>query len=454
MTEQFRRQRKMMLILPLVVAPLLVLVFHGLGGGAGVAKHETGPSRKGLNMSLPEAHFDPKKKALNKLGFYSQADRDSLKMLESRKQDPYYTGVAPTPAPVPGGGWLNRLGPDSASQRLRASGSGRGMAVQGLRSDEPNEQADNLLSKLNELKGVLNRQTSAQGLPALPGSGSRIGGSGEATGSPLSSLPGLGSALSPGKGPGDPDLDKLTGMLDKIIRIQHPGEVQGDTATPGHQDRTVAQIGRALNEDGVGTMADEERWNVGGQSRKPDPGVGTDSGGVIPGSGFMELDDAVASGAEGDNLVEAMIAQDQTLVSGESVQLRLSQETVVGGVTIPVGTLLTGKSSLSGERLQVQVSSIRVGNRSVPVSLEVVDLDGVPGIREQGSINRDVAKESADEAVNTLGVTSLDPSLGGQAAAAGLQAAKTLLSRKAKLVRVSVPAGYKVFLRNTKSNRN
>jgi len=450
MTEQFRRQRKMMLILPLIVAPLLVLVFHGLGGGAGVAKRETGPSRKGLNMSLPEAHFDPKKKALNKLGFYSQADRDSLKMLESRKQDPYYTGVAP--APAPGSGWLNRLGPDSARLRARANGSGRGLSVQGLRSDDPNEQADNLLSKLNELKGVLNRQTSAQGLPTLPGSGSRISGGGEATG--LSSLPGLGGTLSPGKGPGDPDLDKLTGMLDKIIRIQHPGEAHGDTATPGQQDRTVAQLGRGQNEDGVGTMADEERWNVGGQNRKPDPGVGTDSGGVIPGSGFMELDDAVASDAEGDNLVEAMIAHDQTLVSGESVQLRLSQETVVGGVTIPAGTLLTGKSSLSGERLQVQVSSIRVGNRSVPVSLEVVDLDGVPGIREQGSINRDVAKESADEAVNTLGVTSLDPSLGGQAAAAGLQAAKTLLSRKAKLVRVSVPAGYKVFLRNTKSNRN
>jgi len=112
---------------------------------------------------------------------------------------------------------------------------------------------------------------------------------------------------------------------------------------------------------------------------------------------------------------------------------------------------MTGKASLSGERLMIMVSSIRVGNGVVPVSLEVIDMDGVAGIREQGSINRDVSKESADEAIGSPGVTSLDPSLGGQAAAAGLQAAKTLLSRKVRLVRVSLPAGYRVLLRNTKS---
>jgi hypothetical protein len=112
---------------------------------------------------------------------------------------------------------------------------------------------------------------------------------------------------------------------------------------------------------------------------------------------------------------------------------------------------MTGKASLSGERLMVVVSSIRVGNGVVPASLEVIDMDGVARIRENGSINRDVSKESADEAIGSLGVTSLDPSLGGQAAAAGLQAAKTLLSRKVRLVRVSLPAGYRVLLRNTKS---
>jgi len=97
------------------------------------------------------------------------------------------------------------------------------------------------------------------------------------------------------------------------------------------------------------------------------------------------------------------------------------------------------------------VTSIREGNGVMPVSLEVFDLDGMSGVRVPGAINRDVSKQSADEAINTLGVAPVDASVGGQATAAGLQAAKTLLSRKVRLVRVSLKAGYRVLLKNTKT---
>ena len=42
----------------------------------------------------------------------------------------------------------------------------------------------------------------------------------------------------------------------------------------------------------------------------------------------------------------------------------------------------------------------------------------------------------------------MDPSLKAQAAAAGISAAKTLLSRKVKQVKVMVKAGYKVLLKD------
>jgi hypothetical protein len=112
---------------------------------------------------------------------------------------------------------------------------------------------------------------------------------------------------------------------------------------------------------------------------------------------------------------------------------------------------LYGVASLSGERLTVHVSSIRVGQAIVPVSLDVYDLDGLAGIRVPGAISRDVSKASADEALSGLGLASLDPSLGAQAASAGFQFAKSLASRKVRLVRVTVPAGYRVLLKNTKS---
>jgi hypothetical protein len=45
-------------------------------------------------------------------------------------------------------------------------------------------------------------------------------------------------------------------------------------------------------------------------------------------------------------------------------------------------------------------------------------------------------------------LTSMDPSFKAQAAATGINAAKSLLSKKVKQVKVLVKAGYKVLLRD------
>jgi hypothetical protein len=71
-----------------------------------------------------------------------------------------------------------------------------------------------------------------------------------------------------------------------------------------------------------------------------------------------------------------------------------------------------------------------------------------------GALTRDVSKQSADEALSGLGIASVDQNLSAQAASAGLQFAKTLASRKVRLVRVSLPAGYRVLLRNSKLNNH
>jgi hypothetical protein len=77
-------------------------------------------------------------------------------------------------------------------------------------------------------------------------------------------------------------------------------------------------------------------------------------------------------------------------------------------------------------------------------------MDGIDGIYVPGAITRDVAKGSAERAVQGININTLDPSLGAQAASASIEAAKTLLSRKAKLVKVTVKAGYQVLLQDEK----
>ena len=113
----------------------------------------------------------------------------------------------------------------------------------------------------------------------------------------------------------------------------------------------------------------------------------------------------------------------------------------------PKDNFVFGTSSLNGERLEIEIHSIRYNNSLFPVNMEVYDMDGLPGIYIPGAITRDVAKQSADNGVQTMDMTSLDPTLKAQAATAGINAAKTLLSKKAKLVRVFVKAGYKILFK-------
>jgi conjugative transposon TraM protein len=148
------------------------------------------------------------------------------------------------------------------------------------------------------------------------------------------------------------------------------------------------------------------------------------------------------------NAMEAIIASNQTIVNGAVVNFRLLQEVFINGERIPANTSVAGIASLDGERLNVEIHSIRSGNSIYAVNLDVYDLDGLPGIYIPGTINRDVAKESLNNSLSLADMTAIDPSLKAQATATGIGAVKSLVSKKAKLVRVQLKAGYHVLLTN------
>ncbi|HVS95179.1 MAG TPA: conjugative transposon protein TraM [Puia sp.] len=267
----------------------------------------------------------------------------------------------------------------------------------------------------------------------------------------------------------DPDMLRLDGMLDKLLRIQHPDLAVRDTgsvhaAAGGLLERPVkdepvrvlgAAESRSENADATGFIEIGERdapdsghtghdhGDPGGHADRDDAGAGHAYGDAT-GPGHANLDEAIA----------AIVSGDQTLVAGSTVALRLAQEASVSGVKVPAGQAVYGLGSLSGERLLVTVTSLRVGQSILPVSLQVYDLDGLPGIRVPGTVTREVSKQSAGEALGGLGMASPDPSPGAQAVNVGLQFARSLATRKVRMVRVSLPGGYRVLLRNTKSITN
>jgi hypothetical protein len=197
----------------------------------------------------------------------------------------------------------------------------------------------------------------------------------------------------------DPQLDRLNSMLDKVIRIQHPAE------------------GRV-----VASGADN------GQAETMLPADST------------------------SNSIAAVIPADQILVTGGTIPLRLAEDVLIHGLKIPRGQMLYGVVTINNDRMLVHVRSLRIDRNLYSTDLQVYDLDGLQGIHIPGMVTRDVAKESADEGVSGLNLDTYEPGLGAQAANAGIQAAKTLFSRKVKQVRVSVRAGYQVLLRNNRAS--
>jgi conjugative transposon TraM protein len=232
----------------------------------------------------------------------------------------------------------------------------------------------------------------------------------------------------------DPEMQQLNGMLEKILDIQHPDRVQEKLKQTSESKRgQVFAVSGKGKEDRISLL----------QTNTETPAT----------NGFFSLDDnAVAD--ENQNAIQAVIHETQTIVNGSTVKLRLVNDVFINGIHIPKDNFLFGNASLNGERLGIKINSIRYNNSLFPVELSVYDMDGLDGIYIPGAITRDVAKQSADRSMQTIGMTSLDPSWGAQAASAGIEAAKTLFSKKVKLIKATVKAGYQVLLRDEKQKQN
>lgn len=154
----------------------------------------------------------------------------------------------------------------------------------------------------------------------------------------------------------------------------------------------------------------------------------------------------VVNADESPRSIQAVIHQDQTIVSGSVIKLRLIDSIRVGELIIPQNEFVYGIASIRGERLNIDIETLRYGNAILPVSLTAFDLDGLEGLYTPGALTRDAMKHGADEAMQSLQFMTLDPSLSAQAATAGLQAAKGLFRKKSRQIRVKVKAGYQLLL--------
>jgi hypothetical protein len=186
----------------------------------------------------------------------------------------------------------------------------------------------------------------------------------------------------------DPEVTQLNSMLEKIIEIQNPGKAAGNKVIPGAEKESVFA--------------------------------------AIP----------------------AIIEEKQKVREGAVLRLRLLDSTLLSGVMVPGGHELYGICKFTNQRLLVDIKTVRIGKLILPVDLSIYGMDGIRGIETTEAVIGNAASGGADDAVRGLQLTSFDQSVGTQLAGAGIDAAKGLFSKKVSSVKVRVPGGIQVLLRD------
>ena len=161
---------------------------------------------------------------------------------------------------------------------------------------------------------------------------------------------------------------------------------------------------------------------------------------------------AVGTGyAMGKNTVAACIHQDQTLIDGQTVKLRLLEPMQAGNIVVPKNTLVAGVAKVQGERLDITVSSIEHAGNIIPVELAVFDTDGQKGLSVPSSMEQEAFNEAMANIGSGLGTSISFTQNAGQQVAMDvtrglMQGASGYLAKKFRTVKVKLKAGYRIML--------
>ncbi len=277
---------------------------------------------------------------------------------------------------------------------------------------DPNEQ------QINEKLAQINAQISSSPPPEIAHSSitrSRVSRQTGNMSSDVNRLEVLMQSLQSGNGD-DKEMAQLSAVLEKVLEVQNPGRAKDKLKEKSAGSR--GGVNSVYVEDGKPTIF----------------------------SLATKLNGKYANVAS--NTIQATIHQDQDIVSGSVVKLRLLDTINVNGIQIPKNEFIYGIASINDERLKIDIASLRFRNSILTVSLSAFDLDGLEGLYIPGAIVRDASKKGVDDAIQSLQIMTMDPSVSAQVAGAGIQAAKGLFGRKVKQVRVKVKAGYQLLLKD------
>ena len=286
------KQRKFLMILPVLVLPFITLLFWSLGGGKGSASSANAASKNGLNLKLPDARLKDDK-GLDKLSFYQQASLQAQKALDEAKSDPYWH--------------KNETDSEAINNGLMYN------------DHSINANRQKVYEKLDELKAALNK-TDGSRTESRQKNYSRTSYDHSAEADRLREMM---RQMKEDKSE-DPEMAQLNEMLDKIQAIQNPDKSEQAKQA---NDKTLA-VNTKRTEADISLLQPNKT-----QVTIPDTMILAGAN-----NGFYGMEDSKSiSDSLYENAIECIIPETQTIVAGSTVKLALSSDVIISNVSLPSG---------------------------------------------------------------------------------------------------------------------
>ena len=167
---------------------------------------------------------------------------------------------------------------------------------------------------------------------------------------------------------------------------------------------------------------------------------------------------SLRSEAVAKNTMRAIIDETKTIKLGDEVKMRLMEDIQIGSVMVPKGTIIVAKSNLSGNRLQLKVTSIEYKERIIGVDLSAFDLNGQEGLYVPLSAEAIGLKALGEGLAETAtGGISIQQSGKDQILAnvsnGLIRSGGNYLRSKAGEVKIKIKAGYQLYLYDKSQQR-
>lgn len=138
-----------------------------------------------------------------------------------------------------------------------------------------------------------------------------------------------------------------------------------------------------------------------------------------------------------------MFVRDQKLTSGQRVTLRLLEDYNADDIRIPANTHLAAICKI-GDRLELQVRSLEMNGRIIPLALDAYDTDGLQGIYCPETSSAKNSRTATNDAISTAGTTF--GGLVGDIASTVIRTGATIAKSATGEMSVSVVSGYEFYL--------